>query len=172
MIDSAQAMPSGMGAILQPQAPPRTTLLATIRQAFHLIGRNQRKRWFVLVLLALVNSLLEIMAAALIYVLLAVVTDPSGRIELPLLGDVRRFAPGVDDRTLLLGLALVMIGFFVVRAVVQIGAEYVTARVIHMPRPVSPSAWVRGYLDLPTPSTSRATPRNSSATGTRPCWKW
>ncbi len=124
-------------------------MLETIRQAFHLIGRNQRKRWFVLVVLALVNSLLEIMAAALIYVLLAVVTDPSGRIDLPLVGDVRQLAPSLSDRALLLWLASVMIGFFIIRAVVQMGAEYITARVIHNAAARLSVRLVRGYLNLP-----------------------
>jgi ATP-binding cassette subfamily C protein len=124
-------------------------LLTTIRQAIYLLGREQRKRWLVLLFLALFTSLLEIIAAALIYVLLGLVANPSGTVEIPLVGNIRDLAGDVSERTFLLTLIGIMIAFFLLRAVAAMAAEYVTARMTSNAAAGLSIRLVRGYLGLP-----------------------
>ena len=124
-------------------------MLTTIRQAFHLMGREQRKRWILLMFLATITSLLEIVAAALVYFLLSLVADPSGTVDLPLMGDIRGMVGGIDERTLLLSLIGLMIAFFLIRAVVTLAAEYVMSRVINNAAAGLSIRLVKGYLEMP-----------------------
>jgi ATP-binding cassette, subfamily B, bacterial PglK len=124
-------------------------LLTTIRQALYLLGREQRWRWALLVALALGTSLLEVVAAGLVYVLLVLVSNPTGAVDLPLLGDVRRFAGGADERTLLLSLVSLMAAFFLVRAVAIVAAEYIMSRVANVAGARLSTRLVKGYLSLP-----------------------
>ena len=113
------------------------------------MGREERKRWLLLVALAILTSLLEIAAAALVYVLLSLVTNPGGTVSLPLIGDIRSIAGGLDERTLLLSLIGIMIAFFLARAVVVMAAEYIMQRVIQNAAARLSVRLVRGYLSFP-----------------------
>jgi ATP-binding cassette, subfamily B, bacterial PglK len=122
--------------------------MTTIRQALYLIGREHRARWALLVVVALVASGVEVVGAALVYVLLGLVADPSGEVSLPIVGDVRALVD-VDQDTLLLGLAVVMGVFFVVRAIVHVGEIYLQNRVAHNMGARLATKLVRGYLAMP-----------------------
>jgi ATP-binding cassette, subfamily B, bacterial PglK len=124
-------------------------VLTTVRNVYDLFGRDQRGRWAMLVVVAIVVSGLEMVGAALVYTLLSLVVDPTGSVELPVLGDVRALAAGIDDRTLLLGFVTAMAGFFVLRSVVKIGALYVQSRVAHNAGARLASRLVEGYLRWP-----------------------
>jgi ATP-binding cassette, subfamily B, bacterial PglK len=124
-------------------------LLTTIRQALYLMGRETRRRWWLLLALAVAVSLMEIIAAAMIYMLLGLVANPDGEMNLPLIGDVRELAGGIDERTLLLSLIGIMIAFFIVRGVALIGAEYIQSRVVQQAAARLSTKLVRGYLGLP-----------------------
>ena len=113
------------------------------------MGRESRRRWWLLLALAVAVSLMEVIAAAMIYMLLGLVANPSGEMNLPLIGDVRNLAGGLDERTLLLVLIGIMIAFFVIRAGVLIVAEYITSRVIHNAAARLSTKLVKGYLGLP-----------------------
>lgn len=134
----------------EPEPPKgRTSVLTTLRQALHLIGRDQRRRWMMLSVLALVASGFEMLGAILIYVLIGLVADPGSAIDLPLLGNVRTLAGNVDDRSLLLGLLAVMAVFFVLRGVVQVGTAYIQQRVAENAGARLSNKLVEGYLRLP-----------------------
>lgn len=99
--------------------------------------------------LAIVNSLLEIAAAALVYVLLGLVVNPSGSVDLPIIGDTHSLFPGLSERAMLLWLIGIMIAFFLVRAVFSMAAEYVMARVVDNAAARLSVRLVKGYLTLP-----------------------
>ena len=126
-----------------------TDLITTIRQALHLIGRGQRARWLLLLALSILNSLLEVAAAALVYVLLGLVADPTGAIDLPLLGNISRLGAGFERETFLLVLIGVMMGFFLIRAAFSIAAEYIMSRVVNNAAAKLSVRLVKGYLGLP-----------------------
>ena len=123
----------------------------TIKQAYDLLGRERPTRWVLLVALALLVSALEMVGALLVYALLALVADPDGAIEVPIVGDVRQRFAGVDDDTLLLWVVGAMAVFFLVRAAVKIASKYVQARVAHNAGARLSTRLFEGYLAWPYP---------------------
>ncbi len=124
-------------------------MLKTIRQSLYLMGRAQRKLWFMLVGLALLTSGLEIVAAALVFVLLGLVANPDGNVALPLLGDIRGMFGGGSERTMLLTLIGIMVGFFILRFIAAMVTQYVMTRVVQNSAARLSTRLVRGYLGLP-----------------------
>ena len=137
------------GIILHSLTGSHVHLLTTIRQALFLMGREQRKRWLLLLVLAIVTSLVEIVGAALVYVLLSLVANPGGAIELPIIGDIRKLGGNTSDRTLLLTLIGVMIAFFLFRAAISLMTQYVTARVTNNAAARLSTKLIKGYLTMP-----------------------
>lgn len=124
-------------------------MLTTLKQAMHLVGRDQRARWVLLVALALVTSVFEMLGAILVYVLIALVADPDGQIDLPIVGDLRAYVGDVDDSRLLLGVVVVMAVFFLLRGLLQIGAVYAQRRVAYNSGARLSNKLVMGYLASP-----------------------
>jgi ATP-binding cassette, subfamily B, bacterial PglK len=124
-------------------------MLTILRQTFDLLGRDRPGRWALLVVLAVLVSGFEIVGAVLVYALLALVVDPGGEIDLPLIGDVREVFDGVEESTLLLGMVTAMAVFFIVRGVLKIGATYVQSRVAHNAGVRLSNRLVEGYLYWP-----------------------
>ena len=122
---------------------------STLRHAFNLIGREQLARWVVLTVLAIMLSGFEVVGAALVYVLLGLVADPGGEIDLPLIGDVGSIFPAADQHELLLGVIATMAVFFVVRAAVRVVVKYLQQRVAHNAGARLSNELVEGYLRWP-----------------------
>lgn len=106
-------------------------MLGTIRKTANLIGEGQWKRWLLLIFLAVLVSIFEMVGAALVYVLITVISSPEGPIEIPLLGDVRDQLGDLNDETLLIGLVVGLGAFFLFRAGVRVGTAYAQARVAY-----------------------------------------
>ena len=132
-------------------------MVSALRQAMDLIGRDQRARWLMLSALALVASGFEMLGAMLVYVLIGLVADPGGQIDLPILGNIRALFGDLDDRTLLLRLIVVMAVFFLMRAIVQVGTVYAQQRVAENAGARLSNKLVEGYLRLPYPVHLRRT---------------
>lgn len=124
-------------------------MLDTLRMTFDLVGREDRGRWLFVVLAAVTASAFEMLGAVLVFVLLGLVAQPSSGVELPLLGDVRGWFPGVDDQVFLLAAACSLVVFFLVRVVVQIGFQYVKQRMAHVAGARLAARLAEGYLRLP-----------------------
>jgi ATP-binding cassette, subfamily B, bacterial PglK len=123
----------------------------TIKQAYDLVGRERPLRWVLLVVLALLVSGLEMVGAVLVYTLLALVADPDGSIDLPLVGDLRDHFDDVPEATLLLWLVLAMAAFFLVRAVAKVAAKYAQARIAQNAGARLSTRLFEGYLRWPYP---------------------
>jgi ATP-binding cassette, subfamily B, bacterial PglK len=124
-------------------------VLETFRKTFYLVGRDKPARWVVVIVGALAASGLEMVGALLIFLLLALIADPGGELELPLVGDIRGYFAGVDETTFLLATAVVIGVFFLVRVVVQAGFMYVRQRMAHNASARLSSRLAEGYLRLP-----------------------
>ena len=123
----------------------------TIKQAYDLVGRERPIRWVLLVALALTVSGIEMVGAALVYTLLALVSDPDGAVDLPLVGDLRQQFGDVGDDNLLLAVMSAMAVFFLVRAVVKVAAKYAQSRVAHNAGARLSTRMFEGYLRWPYP---------------------
>ena len=124
-------------------------MLTTIHRAFRIIEPGTRGRWWLLIALAICVSVLEMAGALLVYVLLEMVINPTGAIVLPVFGDIRAFAPGVDHDQLLFGTLIVMGAFFLLRGLIKIGAKYAQYRVAHNAGARLSNRLVEGYLQMP-----------------------
>lgn len=120
----------------------------SLRNALHLIGRDSRRRWVLLVFVALVSSGFEVVGAALVYLLLALIAEPDGAADLPLVGDVRELFD-VEPNTLLIALAALMAVFFLLRAVLHVGEIYLQNRVGQNAGAEVATRIVQGYLLMP-----------------------
>lgn len=126
-------------------------MISTFRQAFDLIDRDQWGRWVILVVLALIVSGFEMLGAVLVFLLVALATNPSTEIDLPLVGNIRSFTGDLDDRALLLWAAAIIASFFVIRGVVQVWTIYYQRRVAEKAGAKVSITLVEGYLRSPYP---------------------
>lgn len=124
-------------------------MFAVVRKCFQLISPERRWRWFMLVVLALVASGLEMVGAGLVYILVALIANPEGAIVLPLVGDLREIGGDLEQTTLLLWVAGIMGGFFIVRAVAQVLISYVQQRVAQREGARLANTLAAGYVALP-----------------------
>ena len=122
---------------------------AIVRQAFDLIGGDRRWRWWLLGGLSLMSAVLESVGAALIYVLVALISTPDASIALPAVGDPSRFFPGWTPRETKIVFALGVGMFFVFRSAAKLVQTYVTQRIVSNSMALVAGEMLDGYLALP-----------------------
>jgi ATP-binding cassette, subfamily B, bacterial PglK len=120
----------------------------TLRLALGIIGREHRGRFILLVVISLGSAGLEVVGAALIYLLLSLITDPDRPIELPVVGSITDYVQ-VDQTTLLLGVVAALAVFLVVSSLFRIGDSYVRNRIIENMSARMSSRMLGGYLAMP-----------------------
>ena len=141
--------PAPRGAVAPRGFYEGTVLFAIVSSAYGLISARSRSRWLMLIVVAVVASFLELGGAVLIFLLLGLVADPSAEVDLPIVGDVRNYFPGVDDEALLLGLAACMAVFFFIRPAVHLFKTYAENRIAQNFGARLSADLARGYLMLP-----------------------
>ncbi len=124
-------------------------MFSTLKQAQNLIGRGQRRRWAMLILLNVGVAGFEMVGAALVYVLIGLVANPQGEISLPLLGNVQDLVPNISHHDLTIIMIVAMGIFFLVRIPVQVGNMYVQRRVAENAGARLSNSLVKGYLRWP-----------------------
>ena len=130
-------------------------LIRVARDIHDLLGRERPGRWVVLVAVSIVASVFEILGAAAIYLLLALLTAPETVTQLPLVGPLVGLLPTDDVRTLrLLTGGLVMV-FFVIRGFVVVGRAYVETRLVTAAGVEISDRLLAGYLAMPYPFHTR-----------------
>lgn len=120
-----------------------------IRKTLYLLGRSRRRRWVLVILLAVLRSFLEVVGAALILLLLTLIVDPDTAVTLPIIGDFLQVTEGVDDRDTLVVVAVGIATFFVARAVIKLMETYIQQRVVHQAGLRLSAELVEGYLGMP-----------------------
>jgi ATP-binding cassette, subfamily B, bacterial PglK len=126
-----------------------TEFVRTLRRADRLLGGQQRGRWVLLVVLALIVTAFEALGAVLIYALLTTVTGDVGNLRVPGLGQLGHLFPQTDAQTLQVLTAAAVAGFFLLRSVVVVGQYYIQARIVQNAGARLANHLVRGYLALP-----------------------
>ena len=122
---------------------------AIVRQAFGLIGGDRPWRWWFLGFVSLFNAGLEAAGAALVYLLVALISTPDASVTLPLIGDVASYFPGLSPREIKIVFAVGVGVFFVVRAGVVLVQQYVTSRLVNNSMALIAGEMLEGYLTLP-----------------------
>jgi len=122
---------------------------AIVRQAFSLLGGDRPWRWWLLGSISLVNAALEAFGAALIYLLVAIISTPDASLTLPVIGELTQYFPGRTPREIKIVFALSVGVFFVLRAGVVLLQNYVTSRLINNAKALIAGELLDGYLSLP-----------------------
>jgi ATP-binding cassette, subfamily B, bacterial PglK len=123
--------------------------LDNVRHFAVLVGRDRPWRWWLLLGLAVLVSLIEAVGALLVFALLRVIAAPDTGVVLPALGDLAARFPALDRERLGLALAGVVAAFFVLRFVVLVCRAYAQNRLIHNAGALLAGDLLRGYLALP-----------------------
>jgi ATP-binding cassette subfamily C protein len=122
---------------------------AIVRQAFGLIGRDRPWRWWFLAAVSLFNAGLEAFGAALVYLLVAIISTPDASLTLPVVGELTQYFPGRSAREIKILFALGVGVFFVLRAGVVLVQNYVTSRLVNNAKALVAGEMLDGYLSLP-----------------------
>jgi ATP-binding cassette, subfamily B, bacterial PglK len=121
-----------------------------VRRILTFIEPGYRAPWIGLGVLALVVTVLEVAAALLIFLVTLLIANPTGPLDLPVLGDIRARST-LDDRQLLIFAMAGISGFFVLRAAVVLVQSYLRARVAESAGVRLSSRLFGGYLEMPYP---------------------
>ena len=126
-----------------------SSYLDIVRQAFRFIGSDRSWRWWFLAGVSLVMTVVEATGAALVYLLVAIISTPDASLTLPLIGDLAELFPGSTSREIKLGAAVFVGFFFVLRAGVVLAQGYVTSRVVNNSFALVAGKMLEGYLSMP-----------------------
>lgn len=124
-------------------------MIAIALKSLRLLGRQEWRPLALLTVLALVTSGFEAVGAALVYLLLRMIGDPTARVEVPVIGDVRAQLDHLDDDTYVLVVIGGIAAFFVVRSVIQIVSTYLQNRVAQSAAARLSTRLAHGYVRLP-----------------------
>ena len=102
-----------------------------VRQAFGFLGGDRPWRWWLLGGISLANAAVEALGAALIYLLVALISSPDASVTLPWIGDVAAYFPGRTPRAIKMLFAAGVAVFFVGRAGLVLFQHYVTERLVN-----------------------------------------
>lgn len=114
----------------------------------YLIGRDQRYRWWFLIALAILAGVLEMLGAALVFLVLGLVADPGGNLDLPIIGELPAIGDVGESSTILLILGAIA-GFFVIRAGIRVWQAYYQQKMIYETAASVSKRMVQGYLAMP-----------------------
>ena len=128
---------------------PLRSYIDIVQQAFRFIGNERVWRWWFLGAVSLVMTVIEAAGAALVYLLVAIISTPDASLTLPLIGDLTQLFPDFSSREIKLGAAIFVGLFFVVRAGVLLVQGYVTSRIVNNSFALVAGRMLEGYLSMP-----------------------
>lgn len=131
----------------------------TLRKTVRLVGPGQGARWLVVLGLVGAVSVVEAGSMLMVFALVNAVVGEGNAVGLPIVGDIRRFAPGLSGRDLILALGVAVGGLFVIRGLMMLVQAYVQFRVCERAGAMLSERLLRAYLQMPYVS---YTQRNSS----------
>lgn len=120
----------------------------TTAKLLELIG-HKRGRWVLLGIFAGGVSLLDAATAVLVFSLFGMLTTPDQGVDLPVLGDLRKFFPQLEDGQLLLIGTGIITALFVVRSVAYLVMVYYQHRIANHTAVDLSARLMRGYLGMP-----------------------
>ncbi len=120
-----------------------------VRQAFTFVGRDRMWRWWFLGAVSLVMTAMEAFGAALVYLLVAIISTPDASLTVPLIGDLTDVFRSRSSRDIKLGAALFVGVFFVLRAGIVLVQTYITSRIVNNSFALVAGRMLEGYLAMP-----------------------
>lgn len=126
-----------------------TGLVEVFRGALSLLEERDRKRFGILIGLAVVVSLIEAISALLVYAFVQMATQGIPSVEIPLVGSLRDVLPNRSDNSMFAAIAVVVSVVFIARGALYLFQTYIQQRVAHNAGVKLSSNLVRGYLEMP-----------------------
>lgn len=126
-----------------------TGLMANTRMIIDLMRVTPWSRWITLVVLAIAVGIAELVGTLLIFALLATLTSSAVPDGIPLIGGLRKQVSGLSDDGFLILLAILVAGFFTIRAGILLGQSYLQNRIGHNSGVRLANRLVGGYLRIP-----------------------
>ena len=144
--------------------PPGGTMRGTVRKILDLLSARERRNFYIVMSLALLTSLVEMVGVASILPFLAVLSDPSTIETNAYLSALYTGLEFTSERSFLVFLGLVVLGFILFSLVVRLVSTYAIARFSNMRAYSLSSQLVENYLRQPY---AWFLNRNSSKLGNR-----
>jgi ATP-binding cassette, subfamily B, bacterial PglK len=119
------------------------------RQAFALVGADRRWRWWLLAGISLSMTAIEAVGAALVYLLVTIISTPDAAVVIPIIGDLSSLFPDRTGREIKLVAALLVGVFFILRGAVVLLQEYVRNRLVNNSVAILAGEMLDGYLSMP-----------------------
>src|SRR4051812_206715 len=132
-----------------PALQSRSRLRTAARELAYIVDRSQRRRWLVVLALAILVSGMEALSGLLVYGLLQMIAAQSAPIEFPLIGNLEQRFPGVGRDQLRLYTGLAVGAFFLARGAITVVQLYVQNRVVHNAGVSIAHRLMRAYLAMP-----------------------
>jgi len=123
----------------------------TVRKCLAMLPTRLRRRWLLLVPLAVVTGLAEIGAAAAIFVLMLVLTDPARAFAEPWVRQLLQYLPTRTTESIILQLTGLIGGYYVLKGLLLLGGQFLRHRISHDSRSYLGSEMLRRYLSAPYP---------------------
>ena len=124
-------------------------MFATLRRGIYLLDPTKRGRWIGLIVLAIGVSLMEAVAAILIFGLLGMITGGSQAVTLPIVGDLRGAFSNLSQTDFLIWFSSFTALFFLLRGIAYVAQSYLQNRVAVNAGVLTSTRLVRHYLSMP-----------------------
>jgi ABC-type multidrug transport system fused ATPase/permease subunit len=126
-------------------------MVDTLRKCVAMLSPALRRRWLMLVPVAVLSSAVEIGAASAIFVLLGMLTDPTQTMELPWVARIVALLPGQGQQAIVVQLAGALAAYYLLKGLILLGAQYLRVRVAYRSSAHLASEMLRRYLSMPYP---------------------
>lgn len=124
-------------------------MLPEIARRFRALGRAQRVRWAAMPLIGLVAAVLEALAGALVFAVLALLFEPTGAVPGRLVAFIRSAFPFAEAGSPVIALAAWAAGIHILKNVVVAGLTWWRARTAAHDSAELSTRLLRGYLAAP-----------------------
>lgn len=124
-------------------------MIGALKKTATLLQPDRLGKWLALASLAILVSGFELVGASLVFALLSLAAEPEAALNLPLVGDVRRFLPSGDDGTSMVWLAALTAVFFILRAALLLTQSYWQSRIAVNAGARMSTRLLQGYLGMP-----------------------
>jgi ABC-type multidrug transport system fused ATPase/permease subunit len=124
-------------------------MLHDVRRCLTLLSANLRRQWLGLVPLALLSAGLEMLGAAAIFALIAIIGNPARAAELPVASFVYRRLPWHGDRAVVAAFTGLVMAVYIIRSVVLAAAVWAQEKVMVDSVSQVSSRMFLGYLSAP-----------------------
>jgi ATP-binding cassette subfamily C protein len=126
-------------------------MIETLRKCVQMLPPGTRRRWLLLIPIAILTGAAEAGAAAGVFAFVTLLTNPAGALSIGWVAALVRYLPRRDPNGVIVEVALLMCGYLVFKGALVIAAQYLRVRVSHSAAADLACTMLRRYLSAPYP---------------------